>query len=168
MNKPTLKVPTEANIAAFLMALMLVMMAYQIVTRYIFDSPSEWTEEVMRYTYVWIVFLGSSAAIADKSHVAITLLSEKLSVRQRSVLEIALDSLLIVYFFILFYVGCRATLVNMKINLSVLDYIPYAAVYVVIPLTCITMILRTFVNLRRSVRTLKSGVEFETHARAIV
>lgn len=168
MKNNFVRMVNEANVAAMLMGLMLVMMAYQIVTRYVFDSPSEWTEEVMRYTYVWIVFLGSSAAIADRSHVAINLFKDALSVRNRAALEVVLDTVLIAYFFILFYVGCRATLVNMKIYLSVLDYVPYAVVYVVIPLTCITMILRTFINLRRALRTIKTGVEFSANARAIV
>lgn len=168
MNNKLFKFINEANLAAILMGLMLVMMAYQIVTRYVFNNPSDWTEEVMRYTYVWIVFLGSSAALADKSHVAITLLADKLSARGRAALEIGLDSLLIAYFALLFYLGCRATMVNMNINLSVLDSVPYAVVYVVIPLTCITMILRTLVNLQRSVRTLQTGVPFNAQTRVIV
>ncbi len=40
---------------------------YQVVARYIFDSPPVWTEEVARRAMVWAGMLGASVAFRDRS-----------------------------------------------------------------------------------------------------
>ncbi len=41
--------------------------AYQVIARYIFDSPPIWTEELARRAMVWAGMLGASVAFHEKS-----------------------------------------------------------------------------------------------------
>ena len=49
---------SERMIAGMLGALV-VLGSVQVVSRYLFSSPLTWTEEVIRYGLIWMVFLGS-------------------------------------------------------------------------------------------------------------
>ena len=63
----------EENLAALFMGGLLFTLLLQVFTRYVLNDPLSWTEEVARYLYVYIVFLGASAAISDRTHGASTI-----------------------------------------------------------------------------------------------
>ena len=50
----------------------------QVLCRYIFDNSLTWSEELGRYIFIWITFLGLPAALEAKAHVALDLLLKKL------------------------------------------------------------------------------------------
>jgi hypothetical protein len=45
------------------MSVMLVIIFAQVVTRYLFNYTPEWSEELARFLFVWVVFLGSALII---------------------------------------------------------------------------------------------------------
>lgn len=57
----------------FLWAIVIIMFA-QVVMRYIFKSSLSWSEEVSRYLFVWMVFMGISYGVKQGSHMRIDLL----------------------------------------------------------------------------------------------
>ena len=71
MRVPSWVARFEDNLAALLLGVLLAAMCWQVLTRYAFGAPSDWTEEASRYLYVYVVFLGTSAGISSRSHVSI-------------------------------------------------------------------------------------------------
>jgi TRAP-type C4-dicarboxylate transport system permease small subunit len=71
----------EENLAALFMGGLLFTLFLQVFTRYVLNDPLSWTEEVARYLYVYIVFLGASAAISDRTHVGIDYFAKALPIR---------------------------------------------------------------------------------------
>jgi len=67
----------------------------------------------------------------------------------------------------LFYWGIRATLRQLNIPLVVLD-IPYAWVYVIVPVTALLMTVRTLVVMREDVRRYRQGDALEPEIRGVV
>lgn len=57
---------------------MTVVIFMQIVYRYVLLKPIPWAEEVARYLFVWITFVGSSVAVKTKGHVGVEFLVDKL------------------------------------------------------------------------------------------
>ncbi len=41
----------------------LVVMFWQIITRYLFNAPLSWSDEFVRYLLVWITFVGAALAV---------------------------------------------------------------------------------------------------------
>jgi TRAP-type C4-dicarboxylate transport system permease small subunit len=71
----------ERRLTAFAMAfacLMLVLSAclgmFQILTRFVFEQPAEWTEVLIRFFLIWMVFMGIPEAFRLGSMVSIDLL----------------------------------------------------------------------------------------------
>ena len=138
----------EENLAALCLGGLLVTLFLQVFTRFITRDPLSWTEEAARYLYVYVVFLGSSAAVTERTHVAIDFLVLKLSPAGRLVVGLLVNVCVLFVLANLFYWGIRATLRQLNIPLVVLD-IPYAWVYVVVPVTALLMTVRTLAVMRR-------------------
>lgn len=54
-----------------LTAAMTVLVATQIVLRYFFRSPLPWGEEVTRYLFIYLIFLGAASGVHHGTHVSI-------------------------------------------------------------------------------------------------
>ena len=85
-----------------LMALMIVPVTLQIVSRYSDAFPRLiWTEEAARFCFVWIVMIGSMIAVRDGAHFDVDLLPAPRSERERGfarlVVHVAMASLAIVF-----------------------------------------------------------------------
>ena len=59
-------------------------------------QPVIWADEMAIYGMAWVAFIGSSAALSGRDHIAITLLSDAVSGRSRQMLATAVDGLLLV------------------------------------------------------------------------
>lgn len=60
----------EKYICAIALLVMLVILSYQVFARFVGASNS-WSEEVARYLFVWLVFIGSAYAVTTHSHIII-------------------------------------------------------------------------------------------------
>lgn len=59
------------------MALMVVVVTWQVVSRYALGDPSPWTEEVARMLLIWVGLLGGVYAYREKAHLGLDLLHQK-------------------------------------------------------------------------------------------
>ena len=84
----------EENLAALLLAVLLAVMCWQVLTRYLLGAPSEWSGEAAGYLYVYVVFLGTSAGISSRSHVSIAFFVERLPPFARRAVSLAVDVLI--------------------------------------------------------------------------
>ncbi|MBB6448645.1 TRAP-type C4-dicarboxylate transport system permease small subunit [Geomicrobium halophilum] len=50
---------------------MVILVFFNVVLRYGFSSGITWSEEMGRYLFVWIVFLGAIVAYKDKAHLGV-------------------------------------------------------------------------------------------------
>ena len=66
--------------AITLFVLMVGLVLAQVVARKFFE-PLVWSEELARYLFIWVAFLGWVVATERRSHIAITQLSERASPR---------------------------------------------------------------------------------------
>ena len=154
----------EENLAALLMGGLLFTLFLQVFTRYVLNDPLSWTEEVARYVYVYIVFLGASAAISDRTHVGIDYFAKALPVRMQWGLSVGVNLLVLSALALLAYWGWRASMRQWNMPLVVLD-IPYTWVYLVVPVTAVLMTIRTIVVMGEDWRAMRAGTQVATDAR---
>jgi len=58
-------------IASLLVAATVGLTFAQVVLRYVFNTPQTWVEEVGRYLFIWITFLGAAAAFSRDTHIRV-------------------------------------------------------------------------------------------------
>ena len=77
--------------AVLILAAMSCLVFINVVLRYGFNSSINVTEEVSRYLFVWLTFLGAVLAFSDNQHVNVTILTSKLSPLKRKLLSVFTD-----------------------------------------------------------------------------
>lgn len=133
---------TLRNVTTFLLVVLLVVLTWQVFSRYVLRDPSTVTEELSRLLLIWLGTLGTALGFVERKHLAFDLLEEKVSPENRARLREIVD-VCVVLFGVLLTVG-GILLVWEKATLgqtSPVLKIPYVWVALVLPLAgiCITL-----------------------------
>lgn len=83
---------------ALLLGGMAAMIFIQVVLRYIFAESLMWAEELIRWMFIWSIWVGIAYAFKTREHIRITGLADVLKGRRRALLEIVLQVLIASFF----------------------------------------------------------------------
>ena len=137
----------EKAILAVTVGIMVIIIAYQVIMRYIFAHANSWSEELARYLFIYDVMIG--AAIAN-SHLQIDILINLMKPKVRTILTII--ATLAGMVFMVFLLSYSITLVQtgartMSAGLGIPMSIPYSCMPVGIVLMLLTSIEVLFKNI---------------------
>ncbi|MGI6605265.1 MAG: TRAP transporter small permease [Firmicutes bacterium] len=91
-----LRLAEEAFCALGLLGATLLMFL-NVVLRHFFSSGLPWSEELIRYTIIWITFIGIGLAARRDAHVAVDFFAYYMTKRQQRLLIIAVDVLCLIF-----------------------------------------------------------------------
>jgi TRAP-type C4-dicarboxylate transport system permease small subunit len=123
------------------MMIMLLTIFAQVISRYGFSYTPEWSEELARYLFVYVVFLGSALIMGESGHLAVEFLPNRFKGRPFGKF-LTILSLVCGYIFalILLVQGAKMTEV-MTFQESPGLEISMSYIYVVIPVSSVLMLL---------------------------
>lgn len=94
------------------LALMVVMVFSNVVLRYLFNSGITASEELARFCFIWLVFVGSVVAMKERAHLGVDSLISRLP-RGGKVVFVLVSNTLMLWVCYLFFVGSwRQTVVG--------------------------------------------------------
>lgn len=143
------KEPFEAYICAALLFMLVLVIGAEVIARYIFKSSFSWSNELSRFIFIWLVFVGSSYAVVNDSHIVIEALHNLFPAKVRSYLELAGDLVWVAFSIFIGYVGfayCGTLMSGLGNNSAAMD-IPIAYIYVSIPIGYLLMAFRILQHL---------------------
>jgi TRAP-type C4-dicarboxylate transport system permease small subunit len=146
-------------VLVFIMAAMTINVLWQVFSRFILQNPSSITEELARYMLIWIGILGASYVAGQKMHLAIDLLSTKLTGSKKSYLEIFIQLSIFVFSFAVMVIGgIRLVQITLSLNqISAALQIQLGYVYSVLPLSGIIMMFYSAVFIIDEFKKIKSN-----------
>ena len=131
---------------------------FQVIMRYVFNNSLYWSEELGKFIFVWISWLGISIGQRRNEHIKITLLVDRLPYTTRKIMEIIADILLILI--------CIVTLYYAIILVQTQAKVPYAGIkiktswgYLSLVLGCGFMSLRLIAGVVNKIKELLSKDE---------
>lgn len=104
------------TLVVFILATMSMLVFLNVVLRYGFNSSISVTEEVSRYLFVWLTFLGAILAFRGDQHVSVTMLTAKLSPTYRYMLSLLTDAAMLYCCYLIVigsWVQCQLNLHNL-------------------------------------------------------
>ncbi|MUU11572.1 MAG: TRAP transporter small permease [Oscillibacter sp.] len=140
----------EKAILAVTVGIMVIIIAYQVIMRYIFAHANSWSEELARYLFIYDVMIGAAIAIRRNSHLQIDILINLMKPKVRTILTII--ATLAGMVFMVFLLSYSITLVQtgartMSAGLGIPMSIPYSCMPVGIVLMLLTSIEVLFKNI---------------------
>ncbi len=117
-----------------LMFCMMSVIFAQVVARYAFHHSLSWSEEIGRYIFVWISFLGMVAAFKYGSHVSLDILLQHLKGCPRRVLVAINGLLILIMSSAIFWSGVKLFQLGTR-QVSPALKLPMHLVYMVVPIS---------------------------------
>lgn len=120
-----------------LMGLMVINVTWQVVSRYIFQNPSSFTDELSRYMLMWLGLLGAAYVAGQNQHIAIDILPSRLEEKPKAKLFIFINALVLVFAMVAMVIG-GSNLVYITYILgqkSATLQIPLAYIYMIMPIS---------------------------------
>lgn len=152
------KIEDTCLVAMF--AVMVGVIFFQVIMRYVFNNSLSWSEELGKFIFVWLSWIGISIGHRRKEHIKITLLVDKLPYKLNKATEALTELILIVICGITMFYGF--TMIGIQVK------VPYAGIkistawgYLSVVLGCGLFIARGIVYF---IEALKCAVKGEVKA----
>jgi TRAP-type C4-dicarboxylate transport system permease small subunit len=141
------------GLCALLLATMVVLLFIQVVGRYVFENPPDWTEELARAVFIYLTFIGGALAIVRNAHLRIESLHERLSPRAKMTLDTVLVLVGVIFLCATLYYsfGLLTRLAHQPMT-SV--PISKAFMFAAVPIGCALMLVYELLRVRNYVRAL--------------
>lgn len=125
------------------MALMTLLVFVQVIMRYVFSSSLSWSEELARFIFLWVSWVGASYAVKERTHFRVEMFANLFRNSQRKYFELLILSIWFAFALIMAYLGTELVLFLMETGqTSAAMEVPMSWVYASVPTGCALMSLR--------------------------
>ncbi|MCZ4352665.1 TRAP transporter small permease [Roseovarius aestuarii] len=107
---------TIGKIGAWTFFLIGMIVAYEVVARYVFNSPTHWVEEISRLGMVWGTFLLMATCLNRRQLITITILPDSLGAKAKFVQELATFALVGVLAAVIAWYGFESMMQTISVN----------------------------------------------------
>jgi TRAP-type C4-dicarboxylate transport system permease small subunit len=133
----------EEYIGIFFLFVMLFLMTYQVVARFVFSTGNTWSEELSRYTYIWFTLITVSLAVLHNAHIKIEAAMAVFPKKWRPKLVGLGMIILIIYCIFIVVFGTTMVKRNIRMgNVSLGLQLPMYIVYSIVPISHALIIIR--------------------------
>ena len=99
-----------------LYALIVSSIFIEVLRRSVLSYSSVWTEEIARYAFIYIAYIGASAAIKERAHIRIDVILNLLPNRMKLILYIFGDILTLILAVVSIYMSMESVLVSLHFD----------------------------------------------------
>ena len=138
--------------------MLVITMAIEVLRREIFSYSSIWGEEIVRYSFIYLAWIGAAAAVKERAHIRIDVAMHYLGPRPKALLYIFGDLVMFIVALVAFYWSIETVHVSAKFG-SVTDGLRISKVWflMAVPLGFGLMIWRLLQSFQRDFRALRDG-----------
>ena len=135
-------------ISMALVTIMALLVIAQVIFRYVLNDPLDWSEELARFTFISLAFIGIGAAYGRRRHMFVDALIIELPPRFRRIVEVSVVGLATAFLMAVIGITGRTILdlYRMEVTTPALD-MPMAYIYLVIPLGLSALIAQMWLDL---------------------
>lgn len=133
-------------------------MFIEVVRREVFSYSSIWGEEVVRYSFIYLAWIGAAAAVRERGHIRIDVLMNYVGPRVKAALYILGDLVMFAVALIAVYWSFETVLISAKFG-SVTHGLRISQVWflMAVPLGFALVILRLVQSFLRDLAALRDG-----------
>lgn len=143
------------SLACVIFLLMIIVSVFQILSRYIFKSPSAFSEEFLRFSIIWLAMLGIAYAFGKNNHLAITFLKDKLNKKEKLIVDGFFQIIYIIFaLLIMTDGGINAVMIGLY-QLSPALGISMGCIYLSLPIAGVIIVLYCILNILDTIKKYK-------------
>lgn len=130
---------------------------YQIVVRYVFNSPSTISEELLTYSFTWLALLAAALVFGKKEHMRMSFIADKFKGKTAIFMSIVSEILVLLFAaLVLVYGGGSITkLTATQITASLGVNMSY--IYMILPVCGVIIVVYSILNIIEYLNKLKES-----------
>ena len=121
-----------------LFAGLVVLSFANVFSRYIFNNSLTWAEEITRYMFIWLVYLGSALCIRRRKHIVMDLVISEMKGTLRKVFSL-INNLVMLAFVLFLAKQAFGMMPILSTQTSSALHIPMSYIYGAIPVSAVLM-----------------------------
>lgn len=129
-----------------LVGVMTLLVTYQVITRYLFNSPSAVSEVLSRYLFIWLVLIGGAYVFGLREHMAITFMRDRMPHKVRIVLEMLGELATTAFALLVLGIGGYIGMTRQMGQLDSALQIPIGVIYAAIPISGVLAVFYCLYN----------------------
>ncbi len=134
-------------LCSILIILLVVVVTWQVFSRYVLNDPSSFTDELSRFSMIWLGLLGTCYLFGKKGHLSITLLNDYLPPKGRKILYFVNNILILAFVFLGMFKGGITLVSRTMMQLSPALQIPMGYVYLILPISAVIIAIYLLLNM---------------------
>lgn len=123
------------------------LVTWQVITRFVLNNPSTFTEQLARYTFVWVVLINAAYVFGKRGHMNISYLVGKMPVPAALVCNIITEVCTLAFMLLIMVIGGMAAV---NIGMSQMDAalpVKMGVFYLAMPLCGVMTTIYSVLNL---------------------
>lgn len=128
----------EEAVVFAVLVLLVATLGLQVLSRFVFEFPLGWTEELARVGQIWLVFIGAAVGARRAEHFVVELFMERVDFPGKQVVARTIDVIVVAFFCAIAVMAAQATFEGAGQELPTLG-ISIAWAYVAVPIGCLLM-----------------------------
>lgn len=146
----------EEWLSVAVLIVILVVLSYQVILRFVFHNTNSWSEELARYMFVWLVYLSAAYAIYQNAHIKIDAAVNLFPKKIRPALPIVGEVIFLIYAVTITVYSadyCMDLLASHQISMGL--HVTMGYMYAAIPVGHALMSLRLIQLIVREIKKLR-------------
>ena len=150
-----------AWIGGYVLLVAMILVPYEVVMRYLFNSPTSWSMEMTQFLFCTMVVLGGGWNLLTGSHVNVDIVYNRFGIRTRAIISILTSLLLFVFLFFVFRQNLLAALQSLAWRETSASgwNPPLYPIKLIIPLGVLLLLLQSIAMFVRYIIQVVTGVE---------
>lgn len=139
-----------------LLGVMASLSFYQVVMRYVFNNASSWSEELVRFLFIWCSFIGAAIGVKEHIHIGVDIFVKLLPKKIVNLTEVLVNLGIMFFSGYMVYYGWSVVMVTRR-QLSPALRIPMSWVYLSIPAMGVLLLLYCTLEIVKALSSIKEG-----------
>lgn len=139
-------------------SMLVITMAVEVLRREVFSYSSVWGEEIVRYAFIYLVWIGAAAAVRERAHIRIDVIFEFCSPRVKALLYLFGDLVMLVVACFALYWSWESVAVSLKFgSVSHGLRMPLTWFLSAVPIGFVLLLYRLQQSIRRDLSDIRTG-----------
>jgi TRAP-type C4-dicarboxylate transport system permease small subunit len=140
--------------------MLVITMAIEVLRREIFSYSSIWGEEIVRYSFIYLAWIGAAAAVKERAHIRIDVVMHYLGPRAKALLYIFGDIVMFLVALVALYWSLETVHVSLNFGSVTAGLrISQAWFLMAVPVGFTLIVWRLIQSFLRDVKSLRDGTD---------
>lgn len=145
-----------ASLCILIVAMMVLLVTYQVIARYVFNAASGMSEVLSRYLFIWLILFSGAYVFGLRGHMSIEYVKQKFPLNIQISFDMFSELIIVIFALCILILGGYSASLRQMWQMDSALQIPMGVIYSAIPISGAIIVFYFFYNEIKLYRKLKA------------